>query len=416
MKLVLVAIVLIGCCSYLYKPVRYGLLDKWMLTVEGYQYPQGVNTDTIKVGMSAAFSGSARELGRSMRLGIEAYFKKVNKQGGIHGRQLQLVAMDDGYEPERAKANLEKLFDNETGVFSLLGNVGTPTAEVIVPRAFEERMLVFGTFSGARILRNDPPDRYVFNYRASYAEETAAIIHYYVTVKKISPEKIAVFYQADGYGKDGLSGVISALDHYEVYIGETLSASYRRNSTNIRTGVEAFVPFIDEIEAIVIVGTYATSAEFTKAMIRIGYQGEFANVSFVGTQALAEAIRESGVELQQSILVTQTVPLYNSHGTLALNYQDSLAEFYPEESADFISLEGYIIAKLYCEGLQRAGRYFTLDSFIESLETIKDLDIGIGSPLAFSKSDHQASHRVWGSQINAQGNIEALDLEHAAVH
>ena len=409
--LICILIVVVGS-GYFYKPIRYQVLDLWMMQVNGYQEPQGISVGEIRIGMSAAFSGSARELGRSMQLGVEAYFKKLNDQGGIEGRQLLLDALDDGYEPTKAVGNLDSFFDDVSGVFALLGNVGTPTAAVIIPRAFEEKMVVFGTFSGARLLRNDPPDRFVFNYRASYAEETEAIIKYFVDIKKHSPNSIAVFYQNDGFGKDGFSGVVSALAHYDIDPSTIKQGSYERNSTNIIDGIDDLVPHIEKIKAFVVVGTYAASAEFTKAVKLIGFIGDIANVSFVGTHALAETLLESETDIGDGIIVTQTVPLYSSNSSLVIDYREALKKYSPSETPDFISLEGYIAAKIFCEGLQRAGRYVTTESLIDALETIQNLDLGIGSELSFNKSNHQASHRVWGTLIQAGGSIIDLDLNH----
>src|SRR5262249_35965767 len=135
---------------------------------------RGVSDNEIRFGMSAPFSGPARELGQQMKIGVEAAFKLANEAGGVHGRQLSLVAADDGYEPERTAQTMKQLYDTHQ-VFGIVGNVGTPTAVVALPYALEKHMLFYGAFTGAPLLRRDPPDRYVFNYRASYAEETDAV-------------------------------------------------------------------------------------------------------------------------------------------------------------------------------------------------------------------------------------------------
>ena len=164
---------------------------------------RGVTGSEIRFGISAPFSGAAKELGQNMRLGIEAAFKVANASGGVHGRQLTLIAADDGYEPTRTAETMKQLYEKDQ-VFGLVGNVGTPTAVVAVPYALDRKMLFFGAFTGAGLLRSDPPDRYVFNYRASYAEETAAVVNYLVKVKRLKPEQIAVFAQQDAYGDCGL--------------------------------------------------------------------------------------------------------------------------------------------------------------------------------------------------------------------
>ncbi len=181
-----------------------------LATAEPARTVRGVTDSEIRFGISAPFSGPAKELGQNMKLGIEAAFNAINAKGGVYGRQLRLVAADDGYEPARTAAAMAQLYDKDQ-VFGLIGNVGTPTAVVALPYALDRKMLFFGAFTGAGLLRSDPPDRYVFNYRASYAEETAAVVNYLVKVRRLFPEQIAVFAQHDAYGDAGFAGVEKAM-------------------------------------------------------------------------------------------------------------------------------------------------------------------------------------------------------------
>jgi hypothetical protein len=171
---------------------------------------RGVTDSEIRFGISAPLTGPAKELGQNMKRGIEAAFNVANANGGVYGRQLRLVAADDGYEPTRTAVAMKELYEKNQ-VFGLVGNVGTPTAVVALPYALDRKMLFFGAFTGAGLLRNDPPDRYVFNYRASYAEETAAVVNYLVKVRRLLPEQIAVFAQQDAYGDSGFAGVEKAI-------------------------------------------------------------------------------------------------------------------------------------------------------------------------------------------------------------
>src|SRR5258707_4690523 len=171
---------------------------------------RGVTDNEIRLGISAPFTGSAKELGNQMKLGIQTAFNLINESGGIHDRQLRLVAADDGYEPMRAAETMNELYEKQQ-VFGFIGNVGTPTAVVALPYALERRTLFFGAFTGAGLLRRDPPDRYVFNYRASYAEETDAVVRYLVKMRGLRPEQIAVFAQQDAYGDSGFAGVAKAM-------------------------------------------------------------------------------------------------------------------------------------------------------------------------------------------------------------
>lgn len=390
---------------------RYAVLDPVMYASGLATHQRGIDSHHIRFGMSAAFSGNARELGRAMRIGIEACFHEVNARSGVHGRKLELEPLDDAYEPRQAQANLAAMLDQERGAFALIGNVGTPTAGAILPELLENRVLLFGPVSGAQILRKDPPDRYVFNYRASYAEETAAIVHYFVGVLGMQPDNIAVFHQNDSYGRDGLAGVANALLHYNVPIERIQKASYRRNTAQVERAVMELRPHLHALQGIVIVATYPASAEFTRQVRLAGFRGHIANVSFVGALSLAEQLQEVEGDIANGVIVSQVVPMPDSYATGVLEYRAALERHFPGEPAGFGSLEGYIVARLLVHALEQEGRYLTVESLVERLEQIRNLDLGIGSTLSFSKSDHQASHRVWGSVINAQGEFEALDFD-----
>ena len=198
---------------------------------------RGVTDSEIRFGISAPFTGPAKELGQHMKQGIEAAFNVANAKGGVYGRQLRLVAADDGYEPTRTAATMKQLYETDQ-VFGLVGNVGTPTAVVALPYALDRKMLFFGAFTGAGLLRNDPPDRYVFNYRASYAEETAAVVNYLVKVRRLLPEQIAVFAQQDAYGDAGFAGVEKAIRSLRGgNSSPILRLNYQRNTIDVDDAV-----------------------------------------------------------------------------------------------------------------------------------------------------------------------------------
>src|SRR5215472_5992668 len=198
---------------------------------------RGVTDNEIRFGISAPFSGAAKELGQNMRLGIEAAFNAANARGGVKGRQLKLIAADDGYEPARTAETMKRLYEKDQ-VFAVVGNVGTPTAAVALPYALDRKMIFFGAFTGAGLLRSDPPDRYVFNYRASYAEETAATVNYLVKVKRLKPSQIAVFAQQDAYGDAGFSGVAKAIRSLRGGNASTvLRLNYQRNTVDVDEAV-----------------------------------------------------------------------------------------------------------------------------------------------------------------------------------
>jgi len=364
----------------------------------------------LTFGMCAPFSGAAKELGFGMKTGIEVAFAAQNDAGGVHGRKLRLVAVDDGYEPARTAAAMKDLVEKRK-IFAVVGSVGTPTAAVAVPYANDRSTLFFGAFSGASLLRNDPPDRYVFNYRASYAEETSAIVRYLVEVKRVSPSAIAVFAQEDGFGDSGFDGVARAMRRYRRDPGKVLRVGYKRNTADVDDAVRVLRRNAREVKAVVMVATYKPAARLIERLKDAGLDVAFTNVSFVGSNDLGEELAQLGPKYAEGVMVTQVVPSPNSRATAIMRYRDDLKRYAPGEKPGFVSLEGWVVARLLIEGLQRAGKQVTTDAVIDSLESLRGLDLGIGVPLTFGPSEHQASHKVWGSIMDGKGQLAPLELE-----
>jgi serine/threonine protein kinase/ABC-type branched-subunit amino acid transport system substrate-binding protein len=371
----------------------------------------GVTASEITLGMSAPFSGPAKELGRGMQIGIETYLDYVNETaGGVHGRKLKLLALDDGYEPDRCLATMKDMIDQRP-VFAFTGNVGTPTAEVALPVALQHKRIFFGAFTGAALLRHDPPDRYVFNYRASYAEETAAIVQYLLTIRRIKPEEIAVFAQQDRYGDAGFSGVAKALRKVGLDPAQIVRVGYARNSMNLDAAVSGLLKHKDQIKAVVMVPTYRQAAAFIQRVVDGGMQPIFTSVSFVGSNALAEALKELGPKYANGVIVTQVVPFFGSGATGVLEYRERLAHYFPAEQPGFVSLEGYIVARVLCEALEKVGPDVTTEKLVDALESIQGVDFGIGTKISFGPSEHQGSHKVWAATLDVQGEFRSLDLD-----
>jgi branched-chain amino acid transport system substrate-binding protein len=364
----------------------------------------------LTLGMSSALSGPSKELGRQMKLGVDTAFAVANEAGGVAGRKLELVALDDGYEPARTKEAMKELVEVKK-VFAIVGNVGTPTAEVAVPYANEKKTLFFGAFTGAGLLRRDPPDRYVFNYRASYAEETAAVVRWLVEVKKIRPAEIAVFAQQDSFGDAGFAGVAKVLRKYGRAPDEILRVGFKRNTLELQEAVDGILKNRKIVKAIVMVAPYRPAAKFVEEIKRQQLDVIFSNVSFVGATAFAEEMRQLGGKFASGVIVTQVVPPIDSNATAVIGYRNALQRYFPGEKPDFVSLEGYIAGSLFVEGLRRSGANLTTDRVIEALEGIRDLDLGIGTKLSFGPSEHQASHKVWGTILNEAAQYQVLDLE-----
>ncbi len=370
----------------------------------------GVTETEVVFGQSAAFSGPAKELGRQMKIGVDVAFAAQNEAGGVNGRKLSLVAMDDGYEPERAKVALRELIERRK-VFAIIGDVGTPTTKEVLPYVLDKGVIFFGAFTGAKLLRNDPPDRFVFNYRASYPEETAAQVKYLVEVKRIKPAQIAVFAQEDAYGDAGYEGVATMMRKYRRDPATIVRVGYKRNTTDVAEAVKVIKANASRIRAVVMVPTYKAAARFVQKLKDDRLDLTFTSVSFVGSNELAEELMQLGPRYAEGVVVTQVVPLPTSGATAIIKYRQALQRYAPAEKPDFVSLEGYLAANLMIEGLKRAGKNLNTDTLVDALESIKGLDVGIGTPLTYGPSEHQASHKVWGTVIDAQGVYRALELE-----
>jgi ABC-type branched-subunit amino acid transport system substrate-binding protein len=370
---------------------------------------RGVSEDEIVLGMSAPFNGPARELGRGVEVGLRTYFNHVNDEGGVRGRKVKLVALDDGYEPDRALGNM-RVLDERHNAFAVVGNVGTPTAAAALPYALDRQMLFFGAFTGAKLLRKDPPDRFVFNCRASYPEETAAVVDYLLRVRKVPLDGIAVFAQQDAYGDAGYEGVVRAVRAHNGDPDAVLRVGYVRNTDNVDEAVAEVLKHKQRIKAVVMVPTYRPAALFIKKVKDGGMSPIFSNVSFVGSDALAEELSQLGARYGEGVIVTQVVPHPESHASGVLQYRERLQRHYPNERPSFVSLEGYIAAAVLCDALQRAGDELNTDTLIKALEETRGLDMGLGTPINFGVSEHQGSHKVWGTILDKNCRYQVLDL------
>jgi ABC-type branched-subunit amino acid transport system substrate-binding protein len=337
----------------------------------------GVTDREVLVGQFAAFSGAASQLGQRMRAGIETYFKAVNAQGGVHGRQLKLVTRDDGYEPEKAKEAVKALIEQDK-VFALVGSVGTPTGLAAVPILTQAGVPIVGMFTGAQALR-EPFNKYVFHVRASYFDETERNVQHLTT---LGVKKIAVFYQNDAYGKAGLEGVERALAKRQ--LKPVATATVERNTVQVAKALETILAATPE--AVVQISAYKACAAFIKQSRAKGYGGQFFNVSFVGSKALADELGEAGA----GVVISQVVPFpYIPSTAVVREYQQRMAEAGDKE-IDFSSLEGYLSAKVFVEGARRAGRNLTRESLITALESMHDYNMG-GFSVSYGPKDHMGS-------------------------
>lgn len=340
----------------------------------------GVTSSSILLGQSAAFSGPASELGTEMRAGAMAYFQWINAQGGVNGRKIELRSLDDGYEGDRAAANTRKLV--EDGVFLLFGYVGTPTSNASKPIFTAAKVPFVGPFTGAESLRN-PVNRYIFNIRASYYDETDKLVGQLVGQ---TLDRIAVFYQNDDYGKAGLTGVERAMNKRNMKILAT--GTVERNTTDVATAVKSICK--DEPQGVVMISAYKSCAAFIKEARAAGCNPQFMNVSFVGSKALAHEAGGAG----RGVGISQVVPFpWNLSARVVKDYQQLLEASTGKQSYSFTSLEGFIAAKVLVEGLRRTGNDLTREKFINAMEQMRDYDVG-GFTVSFSPTDHSGSKFV----------------------
>ncbi|MCZ4279966.1 ABC transporter substrate-binding protein [Kiloniella laminariae] len=376
----------------------------------------------IKLGMSTALSGPAADLGQNMYLGVRIGLAEQNEKGGIQGKKLRLVALDDGYEPVRTVPNIHGLISEEK-VLAIIGNVGTPTAIAALPIVNDAKVLFFAPFTGAGGLRRTPPDRYVINYRASYAQETSAMVEALIEHGGVKPEEVAFFTQWDSYGDAGYVGGIAALMQHGLSSPSAIThARYERNTLAVENALADILLANPRPKAVIIVGAYAPSARFIHLARDAGIKALFLNVSFVGSGSLARELTEEpmaiheymqegekasllttfdikhddSVDYSRGVIVTQVVPHPKDLLVPVVRaYHKALAEHAPGIPESFGSLEGYIAARIFIKALESLKEEPTRDNIVDALEKLGRFDIGTGHTLYFDPQQHQASHEIW---------------------
>jgi ABC-type branched-subunit amino acid transport system substrate-binding protein len=345
----------------------------------------------IVLGQSAAFSGPAAQLGIQMNRGARLYFDAINNAGGVNGATIELRTLDDQYEPDKCKANTETLIKDD--VFALFGYVGTPTSLAALPLVNQAKIPFFGPFTGAEALR-EPFSRNVFHVRASYYDETGLIVK---QLTSLGLKKIAVFRQNDSYGQAGYDGVVRALQAQG--LAPVAVGLVERNTVDVAAAVSAIVP--SQPDAVVQISAYKSCAAFIREARKAGYGGTFYNVSFVGTQALADELGRSAM----GVVVSQVMPFpFSLTSPLSREYLAAAQRAGSDSKPNYSSMEGYVAAKLFTEGLRRAGRAPTRDSLISALESVQALDLG-GFVVGYNARSHVASRFVDLSMLTDDGRV-----------
>ena len=346
----------------------------------------GVTDDEIKFGQSAVSTGPTAALGRGMQLGIQAAFNEVNQAGGVHNRDLTLTTLNDHYEPFFAFANTSRLITQER-VFGMIGAVGTPTTRAALPSVEAGHVPFVGAFTGAQLIRRDD-QTYVLNVRASYHDETEEMVE---RLEETGKTRVAVLYQNDSFGHDGLEGVEKALDKRD---GMELVGSwyYVRNTSAVKAA--AYRIANAEPDAVIIIGSNAPTAEFIKyTRLRLMDDPIFMAVSFVGSDELKGRLVTENESLAD-VYVTEVVPSPSDEGNpLVADYRAALSAYDPEAEPGFISLEGYIAGRLAIARLQECGLDVTRECFLDVFDETTSIDIS-GLELQFGPMDNQGSDSV----------------------
>jgi len=324
-----------------------------------YNFGSNYDEKEIRLGMSGPFSGSLHTLGDELLLGINAYFKHINEQGGVYGRVFRVITRDDKYEPKITAENAEELIKKQR-VFALLGFIGTPTSKVALPIAMKYRIPYIGAFTGAEFLRQTPRNPLVLNGRTSYNKEIDSLIKYFVDEKEY--KDIAVFYQNDSYGRSGLMGVKDALRKRNMQL--VAEGSYKRNTLSV--GHALYEISQNKPQVVIMIGATKPTAEFIKRARQDKNLKDikFGAVSFIGSSMLLNAL-DSKVE---NIIFSQVVP--SPWGALSEEvglYRKLMDQYYPNREYSYVSLEGFFIAKMTTELFKRVGKDFTKEDFIDQM-------------------------------------------------
>jgi len=357
----------------------------------------GVTDSSVTLGMSSPFSGPNGAYGQDMKNVITAYFDQINKAGGVNGRKIDLVALDDGYETDRTVANSKKLID-ESKVFALLQYYGSsPTTKAMNDVFGPAKVPLVGTISGAGTLRqpvkDNPNNKYMFNVRASYADETEAIVNQLVG---LGLKNIAVFYQNDGFGLSGLDGVKAALKKHNME--PSAVGTVERNSLDVDAAVKAIAK--SSPQAVVMVTLYKPTAAFVKAMRKINQNPQFMTLSPVGADLL---VAELGNDAR-GIGISQVMPYPFNDTTPVVREYQRLMQGVKSTNYSYYGIEAYITAKVMVEAIKRSGKDLTREKLVQTLEGMSNFDLG-GFRVSFTANERAGSRFVDLTVVGSGGRV-----------
>jgi branched-chain amino acid transport system substrate-binding protein len=365
----------------------------------------GVTEHEILLGNSSALSGHASFLGTQYTRGSMAWIREVNASGGVHGRKIRLISYDDQYDPPKTLANTERLLQ-EDDVFMLFGYVGTPTSVKVMATIQESKVPALGFLTGAEALRT-PFQPNIFHIRASYFAEAEAAVSYFVDT--LGFKKLAVMYQDDAFGLAVLQGVQLAMGRRELEVCAT--DTHERGEQDVERAVGTIGG--SGAEAVVMVGTYGALARFIKLSEERGFRPYFHTVSFVGSEAFSNELREvQGVDPKsfERIVVTQVVPSPASTDFPTVEtYRELSTKHFPEDSPNYVALEGFINARVLVEALRLAGPDLTRAGLVNAIEEMQDFDVGIGRTISYGRLDRKGLSNVYYSRLSPTGLFKTFE-------
>lgn len=368
------------------------------------QNTPGVTGNEVLIGSCSALEGPSHFLGTETVTGAKAYFDSINDAGGVDGRKLKLISYDDSYDPAKTEACFNRLLEQK--VFALGFFVGTPTAVKYLPMAESNKIPLVGLFTGAQTLY-EPMRHWVVNVRASYFDETREQID--GLWGSLGYKKVGVIYPEDAFGAAVLEGVKTALKAHGA--APIAVASYQRQTAQVGGAIDTVKAA--NPDAVVVVGPANTVAPILKQSHAKGWKPLFLTVSFVGTDDL---ITEAGPDAE-GVVITQVVPPYylTDYKTVAL-YRRSLSKYYPSAQPNFVSLEGFVDAMVLVEGLKKAGKDLTREGLIRGIESLHEIDLGLGSQLklSYSAKDHKGFNHVIPTVVRGGRAVPFTDWSTAA--
>ena len=404
---------------------RTNASTKWIPPVDtpGGSAP-GVSAADIRVGMSAAFKGTAAGLGTEFYRGAQAYYEEINARGGVHGRTITVVGLDDNYEPLPCVKNTIQLLEKEH-VFFLSNYVGTPTltrALPVIKRYSDQQVLLVGNFTGAQPQREAPYVEHVFNVRASYRQEMAALVERFWG---IGARTFGVYSQADAYGRSGTDGVARALAARGARVAvETTYARGAKFEDDMGPAVNALRRA--GVDVVLCTGAYQGCAAFVRSARDGGFAVPISNVSFVGSDAMLRLLvqhgKTTGRDYTRALVNSQVVPSYDDttlpgvaeYRALMDKHNPQVPDAirdpqYAPQKYSFISLEGYVNARVITEALKRAGANAGRPAFRQALESLRALDVGIGAPVTFTSERHQGLDSVYFTRVEGDRWVPIVD-------